>query len=580
MVGKDPRKLASLLGVDALVTGQVTHFDRIFFGILSQVAVGCEVKMWDLRSGELLWRAKHVSRGTGGGISLNPVGLVLSAAASIWNLRSTAMLQETDNLFREISSTIEIPESPQALRVEKPRIDLFTCINPERPLRAGERIVFRMIGDRGCDAYFDLLGYKSGIEMQAVPAPLKSGLREQVTSQVEAQYRSSGYELTSEIREGIRKVLDEREIYEGAYTVEPGEEFYGLMAKGYLVNPARGQSMQLDVAHTVDLDGRPPQAAIGLLAVPLDGKVHFMWDQVPDQDLKAYEVWSSDSPLSGYRLAGVVESTEFLLKGAENFKEVYARVRAVDRAGNRGAWGDIVKSIPLPEPGLYELPQPGPLLEGPIKERILLRAAKGPFAVHTGVSVEPGGTVYVEPGVEIRFSPGGAIRVIGGDILAYGRSDNPVRCIPASPEAPPGAFEGLVLDGAKRALLQYVTIEKANTGVRIRRCAPRLVGVEIRQCAQAAVVLEQHARPEITCSYIHANQGMGGLLITGEGISPKIRSNVFQDNQPFHVQSYVSLEIDLSGNYWGGGAPDKDAFLGERLILHPFLDARPAGCPH
>jgi len=48
LIKTNPKKLKSILGVDAVVTGDVTHFDRIYAGVYSQVAVGCEVKMWDL----------------------------------------------------------------------------------------------------------------------------------------------------------------------------------------------------------------------------------------------------------------------------------------------------------------------------------------------------------------------------------------------------------------------------------------------------------------------------------------------------------------------------------------------------
>jgi hypothetical protein len=60
IISKNPQKLKSILGVDSVISGEITHFDRIFMGIYSQVAVGCEVKMWDLQTGKLLWRAKHV----------------------------------------------------------------------------------------------------------------------------------------------------------------------------------------------------------------------------------------------------------------------------------------------------------------------------------------------------------------------------------------------------------------------------------------------------------------------------------------------------------------------------------------
>lgn len=111
LLADNPQKLRSILGVDAAFTGRITHFDRIYVGIYSQIAVGCEVKLWDLKTGNLLWRAKHIQRAHGGGLSLNPIGLVMATVASVWNLRHTEMMSQTDDLFREIVSTIELPES-------------------------------------------------------------------------------------------------------------------------------------------------------------------------------------------------------------------------------------------------------------------------------------------------------------------------------------------------------------------------------------------------------------------------------------------------------------------------------------
>ena len=145
VIAKNPRKLKSILGVDAVVSGEVTHFDRIFLGIYSQVAVGCEVNMWDLKSGKLLWRAKQVSRAHSGGLSLNPIGLAMSTVASLWNLRKTELLSQTDELFREIISTIELPKSFRFAQEPPPKIDLFAVVNTGKPFTAGKKSAFLTI---------------------------------------------------------------------------------------------------------------------------------------------------------------------------------------------------------------------------------------------------------------------------------------------------------------------------------------------------------------------------------------------------------------------------------------------------
>jgi hypothetical protein len=68
---------------------------------------------------------------------------------------------------------------------------------------------------------------------------------------------------------------------------------------------------------------------------------------------------------------------------------------------------------------------------------------------------------------------------------------------------------------------------------------------------------------------------MGGILIAGEGVSPKIHGNSFENNTPFQVQSFVPLQIDLRNNYWGTPEPSPDMFLGEGLLIDPVLPARP-----
>jgi hypothetical protein len=578
MIVENPEKLKSILGVDAVIQGDVTHFDRIFAGIYSQVAVGCEVRMWDLKNGELLWRAENVARAHAGGFSLSPVGLALATVAAVWNLKGTELLSQTDELFREIVSTIDIPESAYAGRIPPPKIDLFAVMNSQVPYTLGKKAAFRVIGDPGCSAYVDLGDFKSGIDLEPVSAGVKAALGAEVIAAIKANYSETGHELTPDLLAAVEKELASREIYEGHYVVGPGEEAYGLLAQAYLVNAAGGQAKMLDAVHIVDIDSLPPVQATGLSGESLDNKIILSWQPNSEEDLAGYEAWSSATPLSGYALVSKTEKTGVAIAGLPNFTQVYFQVRAIDRAGNAGHFSKPLEAVPLPEKGLYDLPRPGPVLGGAIAGKVLLTAEKNPFTVFSDIEVKAGSVLYLEPGVELQFAPDTALIVDGGDILAFGRTGLPIRFVSKTGSNGPGAWRGVFMKGAGKALLSGVWIDGADVGLSIKNSAPTVKGCRITGSAQAGLELGDGAKPSITCSEVRGNEGQGGMVIDGEDLAPVIRHNLFADNEPFQVQSYTILQIDLSENFWGVEKPTEDKFLGN-VVLQPVLSKPPGPCP-
>lgn len=577
LITENPGKLKSLLGVDAVFTGKVTHFDRIYAGIYSQIAVGCEVKLWDLKSGRLLWRATHVQRAHAGGISTTPVGLIISAMASIWNLKQEEMLSQTDDLFREIVSTIDVPASARIALSAAPRIDMFAAVNADKPFTLGKKAVFRVVGDPGCQAVVDLGDFKSGITLAPVTAQRKAEIRGEVLDTIRQAAAASGQEMTPEMLDGVSRELESREIYEGAYTVAPDEQAYDLTARAYLLNADGMQAQAIDPAHLVDIDSLPPAPVGAVAAAPLDGKVHLTWAPSDADDLAGYEVWTSASPISGFTQALTGEPPEAMISGVDNFDAFYARVRAVDKAGNTGSFSKAVSAIALPVAGLLALPQPGPALGGVVSEHIFLSAQKSPFTVTAPIRVSAGGAVAIAPGVNLLFNTGAAIIVDGGSLFAYGSAKRPIRMAPASDTAGPGAWGGVVFKNAGESGLTHVVIEKADAGVRIQGSAPALRHVTISQSAQAGLHLMDSAAPEVTCCVFNENQGQGAIVLEGAGLSPIFRSNTFINNEPFQVQSYAPIQVDMSRNYWGTPQPAVEGFLGD-IVIEPVLTAVPAEC--
>ncbi len=143
--------------------------------------------------------------------------------------------------------------------------------------------------------------------------------------------------------------------------------------------------------------------------------------------------------------------------------------------------------------------------------------------------------------------------------------------------APPGSWRGLVLDQAARVRLNYVSILNATTGMTIIDSAPEIVAATIRGSSQAGLHLKSNARPNITCTTFASNSGQGALLIEGEGVSPLIRQSNFTQNEPFQVQSYTPMKVDLSGNFWGSAVPDKNWFLGD-IVWEPALATPVSRC--
>ena len=272
-------------------------------------------------------------------------------------------------------------------------------------------------------------------------------------------------------------------------------------------------------------------------------------------------------------MAAKVEKNEAVLAEQPNFERFYVRVRALDRAGNEGPFSQPAQAVALPTSDLYSLPQPGPLLGGAVAGRVLLTAEKSPFSIMSDLTVDRGAVIYIEPGVTLRFAPDVSLQVTDGGLLAYGTAKKPIRFAAKAAGGGPGAWKGLVLQGGRQVLLRYVQIEGAQIGIHIADSAPTLHAARVAGSSQAGVVLDSGAKPDITCSVLERNGGQGGIVIQGEGL----HHNTFVDNDPFQVQSYTPLQIDLSQNYWGNAVPRQDWFLGN-VQWEPALAEEPKRC--
>jgi hypothetical protein len=108
-----PRRLGKLLEADALVFGQITHFDYYYAFLYAQLAVGLSLEMIDARSGEVLWRVHDARRDHTIRVVYDPIAVVVGLFQVGFAMRPINMMRAMDEISRELVGTIPPPiESP------------------------------------------------------------------------------------------------------------------------------------------------------------------------------------------------------------------------------------------------------------------------------------------------------------------------------------------------------------------------------------------------------------------------------------------------------------------------------------
>ena len=144
-----PQKLGEILGVDAVIYGEISNFDKLFAVIYSQVSVGAEVKMYETKTGQFLWSGQHVVRIHEGGFSTTPIGIIAVVIATAMNLRDIQLLRACDDLFREMVKTIPTPPLAAACS-DRRRLPFSSRIRGTFRKRQGMRSVSSCRGRRRC----------------------------------------------------------------------------------------------------------------------------------------------------------------------------------------------------------------------------------------------------------------------------------------------------------------------------------------------------------------------------------------------------------------------------------------------
>ncbi|MEM2983360.1 MAG: DUF799 family lipoprotein, partial [Candidatus Bathyarchaeia archaeon] len=468
-----PQDLGRPLNADAIVFGEITHYDRLYLALYSHVTVGARLKMVDTKTGKVLWTAEDTASKRTGGVSTSPVGLVMTAISTALNIRKIELLRCSDDLFRDLVKTIPNPPLAEALR--PPKITILVQDALGVPRKAGDVIKVAMEGQPKMRASFDIGSFKKGIPMEEV----------------------------------------EPGSYVGTYKVMPMDNVEDAIITGYLTDDAGNTSRWIDVLGTVTIDTTPPVVPAGISSLGRDRQVQLTWKGNEEKDLAGYRIYRSLTPLSGFQPIGTTEFTHYTDTGLQNGQLYFYRISAFDRAGNESIPSKELKAIPV---------APGPTyVEGVILKDTTWFSGASPYVVHKGIVVEDGATLSIEPGTVIRFQGGGL--KIRGQIVASGTQE---RIITFEFKGEEG--DGIIFERTKDRpnVVEFAQVKGASIGITCISSSPRIIKNSITENGVGILIQDPFSKPIIEGNVVSKN-GKTGIEVISSAL-PLIRENTIKEN--------------------------------------------------
>lgn len=510
------------LNADAVLVGKVLRVERIFALAVGQIAAEAELKLVRLEDNCLLWHARHVVRHNKGGISFSPIGLALQAVQTAISLNEQAQIAAVDELARDLVAAAPVPQGV-ALRTPA---KLLTAGHSGRAgaLSAGKSLSFDIAVDR------------------------------------------SLARITAAVGEGLRVPLSEHMakngvfVYRGEHRIATGDDVAAANVRYEGVDDLGNEVSFVDPSGPVTIDTVAPAAPQGVKASFLGKSMRLTWAASADDDVLAYEVWRSSSPLTGFERLAASEARQF--DDASPLSPVgYYRVRARDAAGNLSM---------VDEPIAGRQVRPGPTkVAGTIDRDTTWYAAGSPYTIDAEVRVARGARLTVEPGVRVQFAVNAGLRV-DGQLLARASEDAAITWAAAGDER----WQGVRIDSAVAAAESRIegnAFSGAELALAVRASDPVLRG-NIFLNNGVALSVENTADPALSGNTFR-NNGTALRVVAADpllagnrflhntdaaievvGASPVIRENVFENNSGpslrIRQQSRSSI-LEASNNWWG-----------------------------
>jgi hypothetical protein len=139
-----PQKLGQLLGVDAVIYGDVINLGKIFALVYSDNQAGLKARMVSCKTGQTIWELEHTIHIEDGQVPMSPIGLATAVFKTALSHSQAEHMKAASELCMEMVATIP---NPPGVSDPPPRIQALVHNGAGRLLVPGDYLKVAMIGD-------------------------------------------------------------------------------------------------------------------------------------------------------------------------------------------------------------------------------------------------------------------------------------------------------------------------------------------------------------------------------------------------------------------------------------------------
>ena len=141
-----PQKLGQLLGVDAVIYGEVIALGKIYALVYSDNQAGLKARMVRSSNAKPIWKLEHTIHIEDGDLPLSPIGLAATVFKTALSHRQATHMKAASELCMQMIATI--PNPPGISSDPPPKIQALVHNGAGRLLQPGDIIKVAMVGDK------------------------------------------------------------------------------------------------------------------------------------------------------------------------------------------------------------------------------------------------------------------------------------------------------------------------------------------------------------------------------------------------------------------------------------------------
>jgi parallel beta-helix repeat protein len=144
-----PQKLGQLLGVDAVIFGEVLSLGKTFVLVYSDNQAGLRAQLVWCKSAKSIWELEHTVHLEEGDVPISPLGLAATIFKTAFNHSKATHLQAAAALCMQMVATVP---NPPGVTESPPKIQALVHNGADNLLQPGDYFKVAMVGDAGQEA--------------------------------------------------------------------------------------------------------------------------------------------------------------------------------------------------------------------------------------------------------------------------------------------------------------------------------------------------------------------------------------------------------------------------------------------